>query len=124
MANEPELPVTGWPADVLPYLTLLIEQAVSDRSISWFKIGRSNDPDGRESAYQTEYAKKHPFRGPDYFVAVYETSSIDNVMDVEQALIRAFEYKFKGLNIADNAGGNVSPEYVQYVYVALWEKRR
>jgi len=116
-------PVKGSPISTLPKLAAALEIVVSNRSVSWFKIGRTNNPASRERAYQSQYAKESPFRGPDYFMAVYQTDSVADVFTVEAALIKQFEHKWKGLNINDHSGGGVSPSYVQYVYVALWEKQ-
>lgn len=111
------VPLTGWPAAVLPVLHAQVSEAVGDRGLVAFKIGRTNDPAARESAYRQEYDP--PLSG---LVAAYRTDSVKHALDVEAALITAFRDHPKCLNVADHAGGNVSPDYVQYVYVALWER--
>jgi hypothetical protein len=111
------LPLRGWPRQVLAQLESLVDGAARHDGVYNFKIGRTNDITVRECAYGREYRP-----GPSRLVAIYETGSVDHALMVEGELIAAFMAHPKCLNEADHAGGNVSPDYVQYVYVALWER--
>lgn len=112
-------PLTGWPTNILDILHARVRNTASHPSIYYFKIGRTNDIDVRLGGYRQEYNPP-----PTRLVAIYETSSVDHALIVEAALIEAHIEHPKCLNNANHAGGNVSPDYYQYVYLALWDRPR
>lgn len=111
------LPLRGWPGQVLVELETLVDGAAQHAGVHAFKIGRTNDPAGRESDYRRDYDL--PLSR---LVALYRTDSVYHALLVEGELIAAFMTHPKCLNKAGHAGGNVSPDDVQYVYLALWER--
>jgi len=104
-----QLPLTGWPKCVLQELIRYIEYIANRREINEFYIGRGIDLDERR--------RQH---GCDDIIALYETDSIDNAIEVENALINRFYGHPKCSNDAPHGGGGVSEEYKYQVYLAIW----
>jgi len=111
------LPLRGWPRQVLAQLETLVDGAAQHAGVYNFKIGRTKDITVRELAYGREYEP-----APSQLVAIYETDSVDHALLVKASLIAAFKAHPKSLDEAKHAGGNVSSDYVQYGYAALWER--
>lgn len=74
-----DLPLTGWPKDVICPLVNIIASFVNQREIRLFYIGRSNNI--------TETKSRH---GYDNIVVLYRTDSADNAIAVEDILIKKF----------------------------------
>lgn len=110
-----KLPKTGWPARAVPELINLVDAVVQDRRVVRFKIGRTNDPPTRHRNYALEYRP-----APRDLHPIYQTGSAEHALQVEHELITWFHAHPKSLNVNAHSGGGLSPEYVQYVYVALW----
>lgn len=111
-----ELPLTGWPTAVIDILWKVVHELAENTQVKYFKIGRTNNPQLR---YQ-EYVQAYQDAPPTGILVIYKTDSIDHVMNVEANLIRSFSLHPKCLNRNFHAGGNISPYYVQYVYVVFW----
>ncbi|MCX6163884.1 MAG: hypothetical protein NTU73_03315 [Ignavibacteriae bacterium] len=106
-----ELPLTGWPSNIVPNLINMISEAIKDIGIKKFYIGRTNDLSQRKS--------KH---GCNNIIAVYQTDGSENAMIVEQDLLNEFFLHEKCNNDSPHCGGSTSDEDVNYVYIALWYK--
>lgn len=102
-------PLTGWPTEVLPELEDLVQEIAADDNVTEFYIGRSNDPEAQKSRH-----------GSDDIIPIYQSDSPDNAMDIERSLIKTFHRHKKCSNKAADERGAVSPEDIQYVYVAVW----
>ncbi|MBI4823834.1 MAG: hypothetical protein HY805_06355 [Nitrospirae bacterium] len=76
---------------------------------STFKIGRSVDLSQRKSAH-----------GCDEIIPLYETSSSENAIEVEDGLIKHFINHQKRSNDSPHGGGGTSDGYINYTYIALW----
>jgi len=106
---------SGWPAEVLPDIALEIHGLIKDERVKKFKIGRTDDPRSRTYAYARNNC--------DELQILYLTESLDNAMDVEDALINRFISHPKCCNIAPHSGGGISTVYAgNSVYIAIWYK--
>lgn len=103
------LPIKGRTTDVIGTLEMLISDLIEEPDIDMFYIGRTND------IINSKY--RH---GCDEIFPLYETSSANNAMDIEDYLIKIFLNHHKCDNGNDHSGGGVSDEYVNYVYIAVW----
>ena len=86
-----------------------VRYIVNKTEVKEFYIGRTND--------LTATSNRH---GCDEIVPIYQSDSVANILAVEDKLIKTFVDLPKCSNDADNSGGNISEEYVNYVYVAVW----
>lgn len=100
--------VTGRPELVIRQIVDTIFELAEDPMVERFYIGRSNHVLVRNTEHKA-----------DRILELYRTTSPDNAMVVEDALIKAFHDHEKNQNDANHCGGNVG-EGDQYVYVALW----
>lgn len=107
-----DFPLKGWPAYVIPVLKREVADLVRDPEIEEFYIGRTDN--------LTTSKSRH---GCDEILALYETDSAENAMDVEDALIKAFYQHSKCSNGVDHSGGGASDYYINYVYIAIWNRR-
>jgi hypothetical protein len=101
--------LTGWPPHVLNALEEWVKEIADDDDTLEFYIGRAVDPDERQSQH-----------GSDDIILIYETDSPDNAIIVEEALIQTYISHPKCSNDADDARGNVSDQWRNFVYVAVW----
>lgn len=104
-----DLPIKGWPLDVVPLLEDVVSEFIKPWRVDEFYIGRTTSI----SAAQSRHACDEIF-------ALYETSSADNAIEVEDSLIQTFLNHPKCSNDADHGGGGWSDQYVHYVYLAIW----
>lgn len=104
-----DLPIKGWPTDVIPVLLNIISQSIKRREVKEFYIGRTNDCTATKSRH-----------GCDEIFSLYETNSADNAINVEDTLIRTFIGNLKCSNDNNHGGGGASDEYINYVYLACW----
>ena len=105
----------GWPSQVISTLSHLVFAYVQDGT--YFKIGITNDPYTRSRQY--EYAQdQYEYYGPwyDTMLVIYETSSINNVRELESKLIE----DFRGFcdNTIGGGGGRVGIG-PYYLYIVL-----
>lgn len=98
----------GSPDEVREPLRRSVAAMVRSDGVSGFYIGRSNSVEART-----------PKHGGDEARCLYESSSPDRAMDVEDDLIKFFHGHPKCLNDAEHSGGNVGPG-LQHVYIVLW----
>lgn len=99
-------PTIAWPKVKQSITALLVARPKMD-----FKIGRTNNPEHRDSGHQS-----------DELIEVYRTDSLDEVMEMETIAIRTF-IDWEGCqNGPEDSRGNSGPG-VQSVYVAFWERR-
>jgi len=103
------LPLTGRPKQVIFKLKKFIEEIDDDDDVDTYYLGRTNDPEARQSEH-----------GANELVELYQTDSVDNAIEVEEAIIQIFIGHDKCDNEADHGGGGVSDDPPQFVYVALW----
>lgn len=103
------LPLTGWPKDVFPELVRHTKFFVNHKSVIEFYIGRSVDPAQRKSDHKC-----------DNIAVIYFTFSIESAKIIENALLKVFYNHPKCNNEAQHAAGNISEEYGNYIYIALW----
>ena len=104
-----ELPLKGWPNDVIEDLVACAARLITDKSITGFYIGRTNDLNATTRRHST-----------DNVLALYETDSVNNAIEIENNLIKVFFEHHKCKNENDHAGGGASDAYVNYVYLARW----
>lgn len=104
-----DLPIKGWPTDVIPALKDIISQSIKRREVKEFYIGRTSDCNATKSRH-----------GSDEIFPMYETESPDNAIYVEDSLIRTFIEHPKCNNDNNHGGGGASDEYINYVYLACW----
>ena len=116
---------TGWPSEVVDDILEDIEEKYDPdfwRSLGmwWnselrmeYKIGMTSDPDARARQYGSEY---------DYMEVVYQTTSYDHAVAVEQGLID--EWIDDDWNDNERAGGagRLSDSEYFYVYICynIW----
>jgi hypothetical protein len=108
-ASDMDLPLTGQPSQVLPMLVQVISSRVDKAEIKKFYIRRSVDPDSIANAH-----------GCDAYGILYETSSIENAVAVEESLIKLFFRHPKYYDRAMDPGVGISEEDGCLVYVAFW----
>ena len=101
--------VTGWPNNEMEKLKRKVRYIANKTEVKEFYIGRTKD--------LTATSNRH---GCDEIVPIYQSDSVANILEVEYELIKTFIDHPKCSNDADNSGGNISEEYVNYVYVAVW----
>ena len=109
-----EYPLKGWPYDVIPLITGFIREDLYEYdNLHMFYIGRCgiSQLDSRFSDH-----------GAEEIIPIYQTTSVDNAIEVEDALINTFYEHDKCDNDAENGGGGVSEDVEHYVYLALWWK--
>ncbi len=99
----------GWPATVIPILKREVADFIVNKEIEEFYIGRTDNLTASKSRH-----------GCDDMLALYETDSADNAMDVEDALIKTFHKHSKCSNDAKHSGGGAADYFVNYVYIAIW----
>lgn len=104
-----KLPIKGRPADVIGILQSVILGIIQKPKVEEFYIGRTDNITATKSRHDC-----------DAIYALYETSSADNAIEVEDALIKAFFDHAKCSNDVDHGGGGASDYYVNYVYIAVW----
>jgi len=104
-------PITGLPDDAISAVVEAVEDILDDTSVKKFYIGRTNETEKTRSEL-----------GADDIVPVYRTYRPKNTMDVERSLIDVFSKDPRCTKKAKHEGGDVSPDEVQYVYIALWLK--
>ena len=102
--------VTGRPEDVASTVVRKISAYTRDSIVRWFKIGITNDPEGRSNGHKRHY---------DRMMVIYSSSSLKSVRDLECELIE------HNREIADNfiggGGGRVgAAPHFMYVVVRYW----
>ena len=102
-------PITGLPDDVISDVVDAVEDILDDTYLEKFYIGRTNDLERRRSEL-----------GADDIVPLYKTDRPENAMDVEGLLLDIFHEDQRCENESEHEGGGVSPDDVQYVYIAVW----
>lgn len=103
--------ITGWPNQVIGHLQQAVSRSIQTPQITEFYLGRTVD------VIATRW--RH---GCDVIFPLYETASADNAMIVEAILLSRFGNHPKCSNLVMHCGGGVSDEYIQSVYIALWQK--
>jgi len=88
-----------------------INSIIRSRNVAGFKIGRSIDVPKRGCSH-----------GCDAIFTVFNTSSTNFALQAEHTLINHFYNHPKCWNQAAHSGGNLSRDYYQNVYVAVWYK--
>lgn len=104
--------ITGWPGDVIQKLKQRVRYIVSKNEVVEFYIGRTNDLATTLSRHAC-----------DEIVPIYKSTSVDNISEVEDELIKTFIYHPKCSNDAEHSGGGISEGYINYVYVAVWGRQ-
>ena len=104
------------PAMAIPKLKRYIHQTVTNwmNPVESFKIGRTAKPNTRIDAY------------PDYdaFEVIYGRRSTNDVMIVEDALIKAFwNYKGCGNRAPTSQGGTAEDSQGGYVYLVIRRRK-
>ena len=101
---------TGWPdANLLDSVLAEILDFVDQDQVDTFYVGHTNDLVATRSRHNAA----------DIF-PVYQTESVDSVLDVEGLMIdQTFGHEKSENDAADERGG-VSEGFVNYVYVAVW----
>jgi hypothetical protein len=99
---------TGRPADVASSLRRRVSAYTRDDRVSRFKIGITNNPDGR---FSNGYARDY-----DEMVVLYRSSSIDSVSQVECDLIE-HNAEITRNRIAGGGGDYGHPPYYLYLVV-------
>lgn len=94
---------------IVPELVTLVNQIVNRRCVKMFYIGRGADP-----------YRRMKFHGSDIAYVVYQTTSIENEIMVEETLIDYFYDHPKCDNTAPHGGGGISMSPIGYVYLAVW----
>jgi len=102
-------PIKGRPEQVVPLLTITIENVVSADLVGEFCIGRTVDLDASST--------KH---GCNSILSLYETESPVDVVEVEDRLIEAFIHHPKCSNSDGDIKAATSEKFMNYVYVAIW----
>lgn len=100
---------TGWPNNIMVILKRKVRYIVDKVEVKEFYIGRTNDLKATLNRHRCNE-----------IVPIYQSDSIPNICVVEDELINTFISYSKCSNDADNSKGNISEEYVNYVYVAIW----
>jgi hypothetical protein len=106
-----DFPLKGWPSSVIPVLLREVTDFVEESEIEWFYIGRTDNLAATQSRH-----------GCHDILDLYQTDSVENAMDVEDALIKAFHNHPKSTNDAKHSGGGTQEYYINYVYVAIWTR--
>jgi hypothetical protein len=88
-----------------------VSKIATNPQIEEFYLGRANDLTTAKSRHKC-----------DEIIPLYETSSADNAIEVENDLIKSFRTHRKCNNDATHGGGGASDEYINYVYIATWRK--
>ena len=104
-----ETPLKGRPDQVLDDLEQIILEAVERDEISQFYIGRSVDLNATQERH-----------GSDEIIPLYEAESADNVIEVEESLLKTFYNHPKCENESEHGDGGIFTEVVSYVYLAIW----
>jgi len=102
-------PLTGTPNRVIEQIFEYVNLVSNHSNVSEFYVGRTTDLSATQRRHRC-----------DEIIPIYETSSTDNAAIVEDALIKSFYTHYKCNNTSTHCGGNCSPNYYSYVYVALW----
>ena len=102
-------PLTGTPNRVIKQIYDYVDSVSNDNDVCEFYVGRTTDLSATR--------RRH---GCEEIIPIYESSSTDNAAIVEDTLIKSFYAHQKCSNTSTHCGGNCSPEYVSYVYLALW----
>ena len=103
------LPIKGWPAEVVDVLADIISDIIAPPEVEEFYIGRTNNLSATRSRHDC-----------DEIFGIYETDSVDNAIEVENALIKIFVTHPKCSNNSDHGGGGASDDYINGAYIALW----
>jgi hypothetical protein len=106
-----DTPLKGRPDEVLDDLEQIILEAIERDEISQFYIGRSIDLDATQERH-----------GSDEIIALYESESADNAVEVEDSLLKTFYNHPKCENESDHDDGSIFQEFVSYVYAAIWHR--
>ncbi len=106
-----ELPLKGWPYQVLDELESIVRGIANHYNVAEFYIGRTNDIVTTKSRH-----------GCEQIITIYETDSLINAEEVEDTLINEFLNHSKNSNDQEHSGGGTSKGYINFVYVALWYK--
>ncbi|HEY9166136.1 MAG TPA: hypothetical protein VIS48_08250 [Candidatus Kryptonia bacterium] len=106
---EMSAPLKGRPNRVIPILVHTIENVVSDDMVEEFCVGRSIDLDAAKT--------KH---GCNSIVALYETESGANVIEVEDELIKKFRSHPKCGNVDQEVHAATSDKFANFIYLAVW----
>ena len=104
-----DTPLKGRPDEVLDDLEQLILEAIERDDISQFYIGRSADLDSTQERH-----------GSDEIIPLYQPESVENAIEVEEALLKTFYNHPKCENESEHGDGGIILEFVSYVYVAIW----
>lgn len=100
--------VTGRPDEVVSDVLRSLSAYTRADRVDYFKIGLTSNPERR---FQEEYSKRY-----DKMVVLYQTSSINNVSQLEIELIQ--HNKELADNIISGGGGNYGdPPYYLYVVI-------
>lgn len=105
---------TGWPSQIISDLKRSITQYLNNNC--YVKIGITNDPERRWN--------EHKYYDPswDKMVAVYESSSLNQVRYLESELIK-YEWKREELwNSIGGGGGNFSENTTYFLYLLIQRK--
>lgn len=102
--------LTGWPSKVKPKLYSKVYYIANQKiEVENFYVGRTGELGQRKSAI-----------GSDMIFPIYQTDSIENAIEIEEYLIKAFYFHPKCLNEAQHGGGGTSEDYLSFVYIATW----
>lgn len=102
-------PLKGWPRDVISVLQREVGDFIKETEIVEFYLGRTNNLGATQSRH-----------GCDSILDLYQTDSVENAIDVEDALVKSFHNHPRCSNDARHSGGGASDGYVNYVYIAIW----
>jgi hypothetical protein len=104
-----DTPLKGRPDEVIDDLEQIILEAIERDEIGQFYIGRSVD-----------LAATQEHHGSDEIIPLYVPESADSASEVEDSLLKTFYNHPKCENESEHGDGGISPEFVSYVYLAIW----
>jgi hypothetical protein len=108
--NIESLPFKGSPNQVIKSLEQLVLETINQDNVIEFYLGRTNNLPATQLRH-----------GCNSIHELYETESLSRILEVEDFLIKTFKNHPKCSNKNAHSGGNISPDYFQYFYIALWE---
>lgn len=104
-------PISGLPDDVISDVIEAVRDVLDDVNVEKFCIGITNDAERRRSELDA-----------DGIVSLYRTYRPKNSKDIEVSLIEIFGKDPKFSKKAKHEDGELSPDEVHYVYIAVWLK--
>ncbi len=102
-----EYVVTGHHKEAIPKIDKLLNKIFNN--FKEYKIGRTDNPDSRFN--------KPDYDDYEYMYVLYESTSIDNVMFLEDYFCNQYKQKLNNINCG--SAGDYDEESFQYLYVVV-----